>query len=517
VEGPVLFDRPHVEGELTRVVTLRAPTPFTGKIASPAVVGAPKKAPVPVASSAALAAFITGLRYADLPPHVVDAARRHLLDTLGVAIRGRSHAVVQDALRGLQCLDGAVGDVAVWGASNGLAAPYAALVNGIACHVLDFDDTHTDAIVHGSAIIAPVVLALAQQHDRGGDAMLAAFVAGWEVAARVGLASRGTFHRRGFHTTAIAGVFGATAAAAHLLALSAEQTTHALGLAGSQAAGINEYLSNGSSAKSFHAGWAAHAGIVAAGLASAGMTGPGSVFEGRDGLLRTHGDCSDVDAAALDAGLGTRWETTRVSIKPYPCCHFAHAFVDCIPKLVQRGMQAANIVALECVVPEIEVALICEPAVDKRRPATPYAAKFSLPFLLASRLVDGTIGHHSFDSPNLARPDLIALAARVGYRMAKPGETPFPAMFPGWVEATLADGRRLVEHVDVNAGHPDNPLSDEAVHTKFVDNARDALGGDAALRVAELVAALPRTSAADLAHALRASRTSSSPSSRTMS
>jgi hypothetical protein len=124
---------------------------------------------------------------------------------------------------------------------------------------------------------------------------------------------------------------------------------------------------------------------------------------------------------------------------------------------------------------------------------------------------------HLFDSPNLARPDLIALAARVGYRIAKPGETPFPATFPGWVEATLADGRRLVERVDVNVGHPDNPLSDEAVHTKFVDNARDALGSDAALRVAELVAALPRTSAADLAHALRASRTSSSPSPRTMS
>lgn len=517
MEGPVLSSGTQVEGELTRVVVVRKQLPFAGDIASPGVAPAAPEALAHRAPSAALAAFITGLRYADLPAHVVGAARRHLLDTIGVAIRGRSHTAAQDALRALRRLDGTAGNIAIWGASARHAAPYAALANGIASHVLDFDDTHTDAIVHGSAIIAPVVLALAQQHDRGGDALLAAFVAGWEVAARVGLASRGTFHRRGFHTTAIAGVFGATAAAAHLLGLSAEQTMHALGLAGSQAAGINEYLSNGSSAKSVHAGWAAHAGIVAASLARAGMTGPASVFEGRDGLLRTHGDCSDVDAVALDADLGTRWEMTRVSIKPYPCCHFAHAFVDCMPKLVQRGMQAANIAALECVVPEIEVALICEPALDKRRPATPYAAKFSLPFLLASRLVDGTIGHRSFDAPNLARPDLIALAARVGYRIAKPGETTFPATFPGWVEATLADGRRLVERVDVNAGHPDNPLSDDAVHAKFVDNACDALGSDTALRVAELVAALPRTSAAELAHALRAPHTSSSPSPRTMS
>jgi 2-methylcitrate dehydratase PrpD len=237
-------------------------------------------------------------------------------------------------------------------------------------------------------------------------------------------------------------------------------------------------------------------------MAKAGMTGPVSVFEGRDGLLRTHGEPGEADVEALAAELGTRWETTRVSIKPYPCCHFAHAFVDCIPKLQQIGMSAANVVSLECVVPEIEVALICEPASAKRAPATPYAAKFSLPFLLASRLVDGPIGHRTFEASQLARGDLLALAARVTYRVAKSGETRFPATFPGWIEATLVDGRRFVARVDVNAGHPDNPLSDAAVHDKFVDNARDALGAAGAARAAELVMALPRTSATELAQAL---------------
>jgi 2-methylcitrate dehydratase PrpD len=453
-------------------------------------------------AAATLGEFVATLAFDDLPAPVVDLARRHVLDTLGVAIRGRTHQNARRALRGIRSLDGAEGRARVWGSQATLAAPYAALANGVASHVLDFDDTHTDAIVHGSAIVAPVVLALGETGDAAGADLLAAFVAGWEVAARVGLASRGTFHARGFHTTSIAGVFGAAAAAARMLSLQANEVTHALGLAGSQAAGINEYLANGSSAKSLHTGWSAHAGIVAASLAKAGMTGPTSVFEGRDGVLRTHAERANVDVDALTADLGTRWETARISIKPYACCHFAHAFVDCIGALLARGVRAADVAHVECVVPATEVPLICEPAAAKAAPASPYAAKFSLPFLLASRALDGAIGHATFDPANLARRDLASFAARVTYRVAGPQETPFPRTFPGWLEATLRDGRTLVERVDVNAGHPDNPLSSGRVRAKFTDNARAALGDDGVARVAELVAALPGTRAAALAAAL---------------
>jgi 2-methylcitrate dehydratase PrpD len=457
-------------------------------------------------AAATLAEFVCTLGFDDIPPRVADLARRHLLDTFGVAIRGRSHSNAQSALRGAQALEGAMGRIRVWGSDATLAAPYAALANGVASHVLDFDDTHTDSIVHGSAIIAPVVLALGEARDASGTDIVTAFVAGWEVAARVGLASRGTFHARGFHTTSVAGVFGAAAAAARLLALPAGAAAHALGLAGSQASGINEYLSNSSSAKSLHTGWSAYAGIVAATLAKAGMTGPASVFEGRDGLMRTHGERDQVDIAALTADLGTRWETARISIKPYPCCHFAHAFVDCIGALAAQGVRSDDVVAIECVVPATEVPLICEPAAQKSAPATPYAAKFSLPFLLASRIVDGSIGHATFDARNLARRDLASFAARVTYRIAKAGETPFPRTFPGWIETMLRDGRTLVERLDVNAGHPDNPLSAEQVRAKFTDNARYTLGEDGVARVAQLVAALPDTTASQLAAVLAPAR-----------
>lgn len=455
-------------------------------------------------AASGLGQFAATLSFADLPPTAVECARRHLLDTFGVAIRGQGHETAASSLRAMATIDGAGGGIPVWGTDRRLAAAYAALANGIAAHVLDFDDTHTDSIVHGSAIIAPVVMALGQRRDASGEDLIAAFVAGWEVAARVGLAAKGTFHQRGFHTTSIAGIFGAVAAASRLLGLSPAATAQAIGLAGSQASGINEYLSDSSSAKSLHVGWSAHAGMLAASLAQSGMTGPASVFEGRDGLLRTHGIREHADPAALAADLGTRWEISRISIKPYPCCHFAHAFIDCVGALAALGVGPSDIASIECVVPEIEQPLICEPFGEKLRPASPYAAKFSLPFLVASRIVEGSIGHRTFEARNLKRADILDLAARVSYRIAAPGETPFPRTFPGWVEARLVDGRTIVERMDVNAGHPDNPLAGEQVEAKFLDNAREALGEAGAKRVVELVAELPATSPMRLAGALSA-------------
>ena len=452
--------------------------------------------------AAALAAFVATLRCADLPAGVVEAARRHLLDILGVAIRGRGHENAANALAGVRALDGSAGSVAVWGSAVALSAPWAALANGVAAHVLDYDDTHTDGIVHGSAIIGPVVMAVGQARGTSGEDLVAAFVAGWEVAARVGLASAGSFHQRGFHTTSIAGIFGAAAAAARLMGLDAARTTHALGLAGSMASGINEYLSNGSSAKGMHTGWSAHGGMIAASLAAAGMTGPASVFEGRDGLLRAYGLREGTAPELLAAGLGERWEVACVSIKPYPCCHFAHAFIDCAGALVAGGVAPADIAAIECVVPEIEQPLICDPIEDKRCPRTPYAAKFSLPFLVAARMVDGSIGHRTFASSNLTRAELLELAAKVSYRTARSGEMPFPRTFPGLLEATLANGRRIVQRLDVNRGHPDNPLSLDEVCAKFRENTVEVLGGAAAEEAIRLAMALPATSPAGLARAL---------------
>lgn len=445
-----------------------------------------------------LSGFVAGANWDTLPADVVEAVKRHLLDTIGVGMAGARQEMARRALAGVRGIAGAAGDVRIWGTQATLATPYAALANGVAAHVLDYDDTHTDSIAHGSAVLAPTVLALAHETSATGRELIVAFVLGWEVTARVGLAARGSFHKRGFHTTSVAGVFGATAAAARLLQLTEQQTLHALGLAGSQVSGVSEYLSNGSSSKSFHAGWAAMSGIVAADLARAGMTGPATVFEGRYGTFKTYGIEGECAPELVAADLGKRWESARVSIKPYPCCHFAHAFIDCALELRRQGVSPAQVQALNCVVPEIELPLICEPFDRKLRPDLPYAAKFSLPFVLAAALVDGRVDHRTFTPENIARADLLALAERVSYRVAKPGETTFPRYFPGWVEAKLAGGRSEVQRLDVNRGNPDNPLEQSALEEKFRTNVEGVLGTDAADAVIDALQRLETMSARDL-------------------
>lgn len=446
--------------------------------------------------------FVAGLRFDDLPAPAVESAKRHLLDIAGVGLIGSHQEMARRALAGVSAMPGAAGMARVWGSETTLSGPHAAVVNGVAAHVLDFDDTHTDSITHGSAVLGPAVLALGEELNASGADVIVAFVAGWEVTARIGLAARGSFHKRGFHTTSVAGVFGAAAAAGKLLKLSEEDLGHAMGLAGSQVSGVSEYLSNGSSAKSFHPGWAANSGIIAAYLARTGMTGPMTVFEGRYGLFKAYGLFEESELAQLTNGLGTRWEVTRISIKPYPCCHFAHAFIDCAKALRREGVRPQDVERLECIVPEIELPLICEPYDRKLRPDSPYAAKFSLPFLVAAALTDGSVGHDTFSQENIRREDLLQLAARVTYRVAKPGETTFPTYFPGWIQGRLRDGRKVEQRLDVNYGNPDNPMGRADIEDKFRRNADGILPEESAAALLAVMQGLENARVVDIARLL---------------
>lgn len=425
-----------------------------------------------------LAHFVSSLTFSGLPASTRKAAVRHLLDTIGVGILGSASPMPRAGFSGIQALP-STGGATVWGRKEGMAAPYAAMANGISAHVLDFDDTHSEGIVHGSASLAPLVLALGEALDSTGEEVVAAFVAGWEVAARVGLAAQGTMHQRGYHTTSVAGVFGAAAAAAKLMKLSEDKLLNAIALSGSLAAGVNEYQSDGSSSKIVHTGWTAYSGIVAAELAKAGMTGPASIFEGRLGFLNAYGDLARCDISRLDRGLGEEWEVERISIKPYPCCHFGHAFIDCAAALRSAGVRPQDVETIECVVPEIEVAMVCEPLANKKVPATPYAAKFSLPFMVALGLIDGMIDRNSFTADSIRRTDLLDLARRFSYRVARPNETTFPKYFPGWVTVTLKNGDVRTEKMDINWGTPERPMDDDAVKSKFLRNLESADGGEA--------------------------------------
>ncbi|ETA49337.2 hypothetical protein P279_25280 [Rhodobacteraceae bacterium PD-2] len=436
--------------------------------------------------------FICALRFDTIPERTTVRARQLMTDTLGVGLAGPRHPNFEPALKGALAVPGTGGDHPVIGTDRRLTAPYAALVNGVACHVLDFDDTHTASIVHGSAILTPLVLALGEEVHASGPEVLTAFVAGWEVAARVGIASGNSFHNRGFHSTAIAGIFGATAAAGKLLGLTACQMTNALGLCGSQAAGITEFLSNNSSSKGYHVGWAARTAMEIAYLARAGATGPATVFEGANGLFSTHGLPEICRPEALVEDFGTRWETENVSIKPYPCCHFAHGALDCAIALKEDGITPDRIERVHAIIDEVAAGFVCKPIESKYVPSNAYGAKFSLPYLVGLGLIDGGADLSSFSDAAIARKDILDVARKVTYEDAEKGTTGFPKYFPGHLVVHLTDGQVIEKRVPINCGNPDLPLGDDEVAAKFYGNVAGVLSEARAKTIFEKLVALDK-------------------------
>jgi 2-methylcitrate dehydratase PrpD len=348
----------------------------------------------------------------------------------------------------------------------------AALANGALAHGLDFDDTHAASITHASAVVVPAVLALAERDGAPGRDVVRACIAGYEAIARLGMAAPGAFHARGWHATSVCGAFAAALAAGTLLGLAPRALTSALGLVGSFAGGVMEFLEDGSAVKRLHAGWAAHAGVLAATLAAGGVTGPATVLEGRFGLYRTFLDRAP-DAGVFET-LGHEWETTRIGFKPYPCCHYNHAYIDCALRLRrEHGLSAEQVASVECLVPAAEVPIVCEPRAVKIAPRTTYEAQFSLPYVVAAALVDGRVGLDTFTSERLHDEQVLGLAARVEHAV-DPAST-FPNGFPGWVRVRLADGRVLEAREPDGRGSMARPLPSGAIVEKFRENAASVL------------------------------------------
>jgi 2-methylcitrate dehydratase PrpD len=256
--------------------------------------------------------------------------------------------------------------------------------------------------------------------------------------------------------------------------------TAALGIAGSLASGVMEFLEDGSWVKRLHPGWAGQAGATAAALARAGFPGPATVLEGRYGLYRTFVD-ADPDVRPFDT-LGQTWETLNVGFKPYPACHYLHAFLDCALTLRERhALRAETIAAIECLVPPSGMPIVAEPREAKLRPRTPYDAQFSLPYSVAAALVDGRVDLDTYAAERLDDARVLALADRVTCRPDP--DTTFPNGFPGWVRVRLTDGRTVEAREPDGRGGPARPLPAGAIVEKFRANARRVLP---AARVSEL-------------------------------
>ena len=441
------------------------------------------------AAARRLARFVVELTLDEVPADVVTKASLLALDTLGNALAA-SREDFGRAVLGVAERLGGPAESALLGSTARVAAANAVLANATLAHGLDFDDTREDAIVHTGCVAVTTALATGEAVGAGGRAAVEALVAAVEVMCRIGLAVPGALHARHFHPTAITSSFAAAAAAARLYKLTEDQLVHAFGICGSQAAGIIEYLADGSWTKRLHPGWGAHAGVLATLLARAGFTGPESVLDGTHGLYAAF--AGGHDAARLDRlleSLGRTWELLELTLKPYPCGSIAQPYMDCAARLRER-VRPAEITAIRCRTAPGPVPRLWEPLAVKHTPPNGYAAKFSLPYLVATMLVRGRAGLAEFADEAVRDAAVLAVARRVSYELD--ATIDYPRQFVGDVEITLTDGRVLRERQDRPRGGPDAPLTRGEVEAKFRGNAALVLPAgrvEAAIRAIDGLAA----------------------------
>ncbi len=417
--------------------------------------------------SGRLAEFAAGLAYDAIPPIVRERAKRLMLDAIGCGLAAKRFDFAATSLAALRDLGGA-GRRAVIGHPDRLPLRDAVLANGILMHGLDYDDTHTEGVAHLTVGVLPAVLALGAELGRSGRDVIAAYVAGIECGARIASVAKGGFHQAGFHPTGVVGAFAASIAAAKLHQLDENQIVNAQGAALSLAAGSLEFLDDGSWTKRLHAGWAGVGGVTAAALARRGFVAPKAAYEGRYGLFALYLKSGDVDTGRATTDLGRTWETLNVAVKPFPACHFVHAFADAAIALRGKGVDPAKVESVTALVPREEVEVICEPAANKSRPANDYDAKFSLPYVVATSLRAGRFGVAQLEPEALADPATLALAAKVAYRVDP--ASGFPRHYSGELIVRLADGREVRHREAVNRGSADRPLSNADVEAKFLEN-----------------------------------------------
>jgi len=434
-----------------------------------------------------LGEFAASVRSAELPDNVRNTIENLLLDVAGLCVAARNSDYVT-AARASAIQNGSASAIG----HAGSFGPYdAALINGTAAHGEDYDDTFEGGPVHAGAVIVPAVLAVAEEGALDGDAVTCAVAVGVELMCRMSLVAPQAIHKACFHPTAVLGAPASAAAVAAAIGLDARQTMHAIGISGSLASGIIEYLADGSWTKRLHAGAAAQAGLRAALLAQAGFRGPASVLEGVHGFYKAFAPSKEPDFAPLMHGLGSEWILHTLAFKPYACGTMTQPFIDCAIELAQNGLNADDIESIVCEVGEGTVHRLWEPLASKHAPPNGYAGKFSTPYCIAVGFLDGKAGFEQFTDTRVADQKVRALAAKVSYVIDP--DNAYPKNFTGHVRATLKDGSVREARKAHMRGGAHEPLSDADIATKFRDNA--AFGGWTEERTDAAASALRRIAA----------------------
>ncbi len=422
-----------------------------------------------------LCARLAGATFADLPEAARHAARRGVLDWIGCALAGSAHPEIEILLAVLRD-GGALPQASVLGRSLKLGLRDAPLANGQMGHLLDFDDTHMGGVVlHASSPVLAALFALAERKPVSGADLMLAYAVGFEAGVRAGRTAPG-HHKGGWHLTGTLGSIAAGAACGQLIGLDAQRLTYALGIAATQAGGMQQ--NRGTMCKSFHAGKAAQNGLLAALLAERGFDASQEIIEGKRGFARIYSDVAVPEALAAD--LGQRWLIETNGHKPYACGVVLHPLIDAVIALRDR-IDPAGV---------SEIGLRVHPLVlsitGVTEPSSGLQSKFSFRHSAAVALIDGAAGIAQYSDARAADPAVAALRRKV---QAVADET---LRRDEAHAAIVADGTRHDIHVAHASGTADNPMTDAAIAEKFCANAEPVIGAERARKACELTWSLDR-------------------------
>ena len=404
--------------------------------------------------------FTSSLSFHQLPESVVEKTKLLFLDWLGATLQGSKEATTTIALEVAGDLKGP-DEATVLADMSQNSCLMAALVNGVGSHALELDDLHRKGIYHPGGPVFPAILAVAEKLNLSGTKFIEAAVVGYEIGIRSAVAA-GSSHYKFWHTTGTCGTFGAAAATAKLLSLDKAQTSWALGSAGTQAAGLWEFLADSTMSKQLHPAKAAVNGMLAAFLARRGFTGAGEIYEGKKGFLRA--TSGDYDLAAATENIGTgHFKILETTIKKHASCGHTHSAIDCILNIVNEN----NINCHQ--IDRIDVQL-CAQSLDligEVVPSNSASAKFSIPFCIAAAAILGKVDLGSFEPAQLHDQQILKLMGCVSLQSSPELTVLFPEKSCCIISIKTKSGEVFSDRVNDPLGTPENPMSNNDVLSKF--------------------------------------------------
>jgi 2-methylcitrate dehydratase PrpD len=420
------------------------------------------------------------LKTKDIPTDVQQVLGFLVKDISGVIIAARNEDYIQSLVKTYSN----TGNTIALGHKNIFDVFSSSIICGTAAHGEDFDDTFEGNPMHVGATMVSVFLSAGQFFKLNGEQILRGIAIGAELICRMALVSPTAMHKQGFHPTAICSVFGAAAGLGVVLGLNSKQLSSALGVAGSMASGIIEYLAEGTWTKRMHPGWAASSGIHAALLGRSDFLGPRTVFEGTHGFFKAFTIKEiEKDFSHLTKDLGTRWECKNLAFKPYACGTMAQPFVDCAMQLRDKVNDLSKIKSIKAKVGEGTVHRLWEPRKEKNKPSTPYSAKFSVPYCVAVTLSKGGAGLEEFNETNIADESILKIANLIEYEIDPNDE--YPKNYTGRLTLETVDGQIIEAKQPCFRGGKKQPLTKKDFDTKFEKNLKYAKLNDQQVKKVE--------------------------------